>query len=107
MYYWRQLNKGQREDALEYRRIQRYPKHSLPHFDFEAERQYLITAACYEHRHFIGRSIQRMTDFEVALLDVCAHFATCIYAWCILPNHFHILLKTAQVGDLRRELGKL
>ncbi len=64
MYLWRKMNEKQREDALEYRRLRRFPKHAPPHFDFEGEHQYLVTAACYEHAHIIGKSPDRMTDCE-------------------------------------------
>ena len=105
MYLWRKMNERQREDALEYRRTRRFPKHSPPHFDFEGERQYIVTAACYEHCHIIGKSPERMTDYESDLLEICRKFGTTIYAWCILPNHFHVLLKTDQIKALRKEIG--
>jgi len=28
-----------------------------------------------------------------------------IYSWCILPNHYHLLVKTAVMKLLRKELG--
>ncbi len=99
------MDENQRVDALNYRRLHYFPKHSPPHFDFEGERQYLITAACYEHLHIVGKSPERMTDCETAILKICETFSTAIYAWCILPNHYHILLKTDQIKDLRKEIG--
>jgi putative transposase len=107
MYLWRQLTDAQRADALEYRRLRKFPKHSPPHFDVDCEKQFLITAACYEHQHVIGRSAGRMTDFEASLLDVCQDLSTAIHAWCVLPNHYHILLKTKSIKALRKQLGLL
>jgi putative transposase len=107
MYLWRKMNAQQRLDALEYRQARRFPRHSLPHFDFEGEHQYLITAACYEHTHIIGLNSQRMTEFEQEILEVCEPLSTEIYAWCILPNHYHVLLKTSEIKKLRNEIGKL
>lgn len=107
MYLWRQWSEKQREDAMEYRRQQRYPKHSPPHFSIAGPARYLITAACYEHSHFIGTSHQRMTDFEMRLLEVCEEYCTDTYAWCLLPNHYHILARTEVIDDLRKELGLL
>ncbi len=88
-----------------YRRTQRFPKHSPPHFDFEGERQYIITAACYEHRPIIGTTTNRLTDCESKLLEACAKFSLAIYAWCILPNHYHVLLKTGEIKLLLKEIG--
>lgn len=90
---------------MNYRRLRRFPKHSPPHFDFVGEHQYIVTAASYEHAHVIGKSFERMTDCEAGILDACEKFCTNIYAWCVLPNHYHVLLKTAQIKLLRKEIG--
>lgn len=71
MYLWRKLNEKQREDALKYRSLQRFPKHSPPHFDSECSVQYIITSACYEHKNIIGNSIQRMAACEASILEIC------------------------------------
>lgn len=105
MYLWRKMSERQREDALKYRRTRRFPKHSPPHFEFEGEHQYIITAVCYEHAHIIGKSPDRMTDCETKVLEICENLGAKIYAWCILPNHYHVLLKTENIQALRKELG--
>ncbi len=105
MYQWRKMSEEQRADALQYRNARRFPKHSLPHFDFEGETQYLLSAACYEHAHIIGKNSQRMTECEFEILEICEEFCSEIYAWCFLPNHYHILLKTAEMKNLRRAIG--
>jgi putative transposase len=105
MYLWRKLSQKQRAEALEYRRIQRFPKHSPPHFDFAGSGSYLITAACYEHKHIIGVSPRRMTECEIAVLTACEKHCSDIYGWCILPNHYHLLVRTAVIKLLRSELG--
>ncbi len=105
MYLWRKMNEKQREDAKEYRRLRRFPQHSPPHFDFEGEHQYLINGACYKHCHIVGKSAERMTECEQEILTACQKFSLEIYAWCILPNHYHVLLKTAEIKYLRKEIG--
>src|SRR4051794_30358323 len=105
MYYWRRLSQKQREEVLAYRRTQRYPKHSPPHFDSDLELTYIITASCYEHKRIIGKSHIRLTDCESRILAACEKYCTEIYAWCILPNHYHLLIKTALIELLRKELG--
>lgn len=38
--------------------------------------------------------------------SVCHDFCVYLYAWCILPNHYHALVKTDRIRDLRRALGQ-
>ena len=105
MYYWRSLTDKQRAEVSNYRRTQRFPKHSPPHFDSNESASYLITAACYEHKHIPGKTTLRMSGCESGVLAACESFSETIYAWCILPNHYHVLVGTNQIKDLRKELG--
>jgi putative transposase len=105
MHLWRQMNDREREYAAKIRYSRKFPKHSPPHFDEDGERQYLVTATCYEHAHIVGTSFDRMADCEEQVLEICGKFSSEVYAWCILPNHYHILLKTDDMKDLRKELG--
>ncbi|PYT00683.1 MAG: hypothetical protein DMF63_06495 [Acidobacteria bacterium] len=105
MYYWRSLSDQQRDEVREYRRIQRLPKHSPPHFAFDGPTQYLVSASCYEHRHIPGLRPARMSECETGILDACEKFSSSIYAWCILPNHYHVLLETVELKELIKELG--
>jgi putative transposase len=106
MYDYRKLRPEQRREAVEYRRLQKRPWHSPPHWEFVGQRQFIISASCYEHREIIGVTPERMTEFETVLVDACAEFAI-LYAWCLLPNHYHLLVKTDQLKELRAALGKL
>src|SRR5258708_14011000 len=96
MYFYRTLKADQRREAVEYRRLQRRPWHSPPHWVFVGQRQFIISAACYEHRPVIGSSSKRMTDFELVLVDACTGLAI-LYAWCVLLNHDHLLVTTDQL----------
>jgi putative transposase len=107
MYAWRKMTEEDREDVLTVRRQRRFPDHAPPHFDFAGERQSLISAACYEHARIIGKNNERMTECEADVLKTCQQFSVEIYAWCILPNHYHVLLKTERIKELRKELGRL
>jgi putative transposase len=107
LYDYRKMTPEQKFEAVEYRRLHGRPLHSPPHWQFIGRRQFIINAACYQHQHHIGRRPERMTGFENDLLDVCGKFAASTYAWCILPNHYHVLVKTDDIGALRRELGRL
>jgi putative transposase len=95
-----------REYVLKERKIRRFPWHSPPHFEYEGERQLIITAACYEHRPIIGGSSDRMAECESALIEICKDAGTKLYCWCVLPNHYHVLLCTAAVSELLTRLGK-
>lgn len=99
------MTEDERDYARKLRAARHFPKHSPPHFDFEGEHQYLVTAACFEHAHIVGKSLERMTECEEAVLDACNKHSTEIYAWCVLPNHYHVLLQTAQIKAVRKELG--
>lgn len=105
MYYWRSLTEKQRDEILEYRRLNRYPKHSPPHFDVEGSARYLISASCYEHKHIPGKSFLRMTECEMGVLEACEGLADEIYAWNILPNHYHVVLETERMKEIRKKLG--
>jgi putative transposase len=68
---------------------------------------YHLTAACLNHVPFIGYSPTRMHEFCNSLLEALVPVSTSVHAWCVLPNHYHLL---ASVSDLRKTtlaLGKL
>jgi putative transposase len=96
----------QRREAVEYRRLRMRPRHSPPHWQFHGLLQFMISGACYEHQQIIGASPERMTECERTLMDLCCRFTTNLYAWCILPNHYHLLVQTDRLQDLRSELGR-
>jgi putative transposase len=106
MYDYRKMTPAQKHEAVEYRRLRERPWHSPPHWEFQGILQFMISGAVYEHRPIIGVTPERMTEFESALLEICDQLTTNIYAWCILPNHYHILLQTDRLKELRAELGK-
>ncbi len=106
-YRWRKLNPEQREELLQWRIDQRHPWHRPPHRPAEGVRCYHITAACYEHRPFVGKSPERMSRYSASLLEVFEHCDAKVYAWCVLPNHYHVLARTDDLRRLCEALGKL
>ena len=106
MYDWRRMTPAERRAVLELRQKNGLPWHSPPHFDLEGENQYLISAACYEHAPVIGKSPERMAECERDMLTICREIASDLFAWCILPNHDHILLQTDRMSELRGRLGR-
>jgi putative transposase len=106
MYDWRRMTETDRAQALEIRRARQLPWHSPPHLDLEGTHEYLISAACYEHASIIGKNPDRMTESEAGLLRVCHECCPATHAWCILPNHYHLLVTTERIVELRRALGQ-
>jgi putative transposase len=96
----------QRQAALQDRQNHRLPWHSPPHFDSDSG-LYLVTAACYEHRHVIGLRPQRMAEFEGELLETAHANSRVVFAWILLPNHYHMLLDSPEVKRLLGALGQL
>jgi len=85
-YLWRQLNQKQREELLEWRKMRGYPWHSPPHRPNFGHLRFLVSAACYEHRHYIGHSLPRIDNFAGDVLAVLAAHANQTFAWCVLPK---------------------
>jgi putative transposase len=106
MYDWRRMTENDRAHALEVRRARQLPWHSPPHLDLEGTHQYLVSAACYEHASIIGKNSDRMTECEEALLQICREYCLATHAWCVLPNHYHVLVTTERIAELRRWLGQ-
>src|SRR5262245_41719130 len=100
MYDWRGMTEGERALALEMRRERHLPWHSPPHREQQGEHPYLISAACYEHQPIIGKSLDRMTECEAEVCRICSDFCGEIAAWCVLPNHYHVLVRTERMSEL-------
>lgn len=106
MYLWRKLNDGQRAELLNFRRLNNRPWHSPLHQEGENGR-YLLTAACYEHRHVIGLNPERLSSFSKLLLEVLDRTSEEVYALCVLPNHYHALVLSRRMVELLREISRL
>ena len=107
MYRWRRLTAEQREEVLKERQLQGQPRHSVPHYSSDTTTYYMITAACFEHRSVIGRSANRMVEFESELVELLSRQCSQLFAWNVLPNHYHVLLNTPNVRVTLRGLGQL
>lgn len=105
MYEWRNLTEEQRREILLYRVNEHRPWHSPP-LVFQ-EGRFHLSAACYEHQPHIGRDPNRLAAFSQRLLEVLVETQVTVLAWCVLPNHYHLLLETSDLKQLKRELGKL
>ena len=106
MYAWRRMTAGQRQAALRERRLHRQPWHSPPHRVADTS-YYHITAACYEHRPVVGLTAERMSEFEKTLLETVQPLCDQVVAWALLPNHYHLLVRTLDIRRVLKELGRL
>lgn len=106
-YRWRQLTPTQQAELLAWRQEHGHPWHSPPHRPNFGHLRFHITAACYEHRHYIGHGPQRMDAFARGLLAVFTAHASQTYAWCVLPNHYHALVEAPDIVGLLHALGRL
>jgi putative transposase len=66
-----------------------------------------LSAACDEHHSTIGVSPQRMAEFESDLLRTTAERARTIFAWIVLPNHYHLLVDAGDILALLKGHGTL
>ncbi|MFY9557437.1 MAG: transposase [Blastocatellia bacterium] len=100
------MSSEERARAMELRRRRGFPPHSPPHWKADSACQFLISSACYQHEIIIGKNPERMAECEGEVLEVCRNFASDTYAWCILPNHYHVFVRTEKIKALRRALGQ-
>ena len=105
-YLWRKLSPDQRASLLAWRRQRSYPWHSPPHATGGLG-TYHLTAACLGHAAHIGLSPERMQGFCEALLAALKPVASGIHAWCVLPNHYHVLASAPDLRSAVWALGKL
>ena len=107
MYRWRKWTPDQRKIILEERRQRCHPYHSPAHIESEFTSIYLITAACFEHAPIIGSSDERLASFSANLSDFMLKHCRTLFAWVVLPNHYHVLCDVINVKTFFRALGKL
>jgi putative transposase len=107
MYDWRKMTLQERDAVLNWRTHNCRPQHSPPHSDNEQSRNYLLSAACYEHKPIIILRPERIHGLVRFLKEICGRFCKDVHAWCILPNHYHLLVTTEHIADLLRDLGQL
>lgn len=91
------------EDRIRHRR----PWHSISHIESDTTTYYMMNAACFEHKPIIGQSPERMAKVENDLVALLNENCRQVFAWTVLPNHYHVLIDTPDVGGVLRTLGQL
>lgn len=106
MYFWRKLTKEQQDAVLKSRMLDNHPWHSPPHMQNNKE-NFHITASCYEHKRIIGESEERLSNFERELLELLNTISEEVFSWAVMPNHYHILIKSYDINIVLKLMGKL
>lgn len=107
MYVWRSLTEEQRSKILSNRRKHLRPWHSPPHFENEGIQCFHLSAACYEHLPIMGTVPSRMEEFESRLVEVLSTEGCTLHAWCVLPNHWHALVRLDELKATLAKIGQL
>jgi putative transposase len=106
MYEWRKMTDEERAEVLRQRKGRKLPWHSPPRVKYSGFVSIIFTASCYEHFPIIGVSPERMRECEEELFEICQKTTSKLYAWCILPNHYHLLFRTEKLEELKAKVGK-
>jgi putative transposase len=99
------MNIQQRSDVLAYRKLQNLPLHSPPHFE-DGYKSYLITAAIYEHKNIMSDEKRRKELQEDLIEKISEMENSDVYAWVIMQNHYHILVK-ADLFMLQKTISRI
>ena len=105
MYTYRTLTPAEQEAVVAQRQQRGFPWHGPPHPE-EPGAYRIVTATCYEHHHILNTA-RRLEWFEQELLNTLRELGTPCAAWCVLSNHYHILVQIADMRLFSRTLGQL
>ena len=105
MYEWRKMTDNQRREILLERKSSGRPLHRPPHYDYDDRTRFHLSAACFEHKPFVGESIERLSSFSNELVDFFCENGVSVFAWCVLPNHWHALIETDDLRSLINQVS--
>ena len=103
MYEYRRMTPEERRAVVEERRERGFPLHRPPHLK-SGEGWYLVSAATYEHQHrFTTRG--ELTALERRLVEAWRTNGIRCAGWVVMPNHYHLLVRAAELASLGKALG--
>jgi putative transposase len=105
MYDYRMLIPAEQAAVVAERQRRGFPWHGPPHPEQTAAYR-PVTAACYEH-HPLLRTDERLRWFGQELLTTLHEVGSACAAWCVLSNHYHVLVQVADMRRFGRALGQL
>ena len=98
MYDYRHRTPEEREELVQNRLARGYPPHQPPH-PLHVAGVYLLTAACYEHARHMASPARRQ-DLLGLIQQQCQAREITLYAWVVLPNHYHLLADVPEMSAL-------
>jgi len=104
-YKYRRMSAAEREAIVRRRRDQGWPLHAPPH-PFRHAGTYILTAATFEHVPIMAGAA-RLTEVSGLLLRSLREIGTEVFAWVVLPNHYHVLAGVRALADVSAALGRL
>ncbi len=93
-----------REHVVGIRKARGYPWHGPPHIGKDNAYR-IVSAACYEHKHILNTP-ERLAWLEKELLDTIKDNNVHCPAWCVLPNHYHVLVFLKDAAHFSQHLGR-
>jgi len=105
-YRWHELTAKEQAELLAWRKSRGQPWHSPQHRSGTTN-SYHLTAACYQHAPYIGQSLHRIRAFCEQLLPTITATSATVRGWCVLPNHYHLLIETPNLLLTLSTVGKL
>src|SRR5580658_6114314 len=105
MYEYRKMTPEQREAVVQKRCQRGFPRHRPPHLDAPGEFR-IVTATCFEHKEILS-TFERLLWFETELLQLFTDLCIPCTAWCVLPNHYHVLVQIADIKVFGKAIGQL
>ena len=94
MYEYRKLTPAERRQVVAERLSRGFPPHRPPHLGVD-DACYLLTAACYEHRHHMHTAVRRQWILD-HLFEQFILQGILVYAWVVLTNHYHFLVQVSE-----------
>ena len=99
MYEYDKLSQEQRNALVEERKMRGFPLHQPPH-PVREQTYYLLTVACYEHRHYMTAAARRQQILDL-LFEQVVLYGIQMYAWAVLTNHYHLLTRVPVFDALK------
>ena len=104
-YAYRRMTRAEREAVVHWRREQGWPLHAPPHPIRQAG-TYILTAATFEHAPLMAEA-ERRSEFSGRLLTSLQEIGAEMFAWVVLPNHYHVLATVRSLDGVSAALGRL
>lgn len=76
-----------------------------PHI-YEDNACYFLTGSVVHHQHLLSTPAQR-TIVQDVLKEAIQQYGIKLYAWVILSNHYHLLLRVSEVAPIYKSIKRL